>query len=197
MQENPDDRDAEARVNSVKGLVSVCEILTQEKRLDLDDTDVILLIKNEVMTSLLKALDDYSVDNRGDVGSWVREAAMDALERCSYILCKRASELHNIDGIENNKLSSLFDANLAASIVGGICKQALEKMDKLREAAAKVLQRILYCKIVHIPHIPHRKELEQIVQEKTDLKWAVSKWFYFFIFIYLFLNEIDFVFEQA
>jgi hypothetical protein len=36
---------------------------------------------SEVFAALLAALDDYSVDNRGDVGSWVREAALNALER--------------------------------------------------------------------------------------------------------------------
>lgn len=191
MQDKPDDRDAEARVNAVKGLVSVCEILTQEKSVGSrpsgqDEMDLILLIKNEVMTSLLKALDDYSVDNRGDVGSWVREAAMDGLERCTYILCKRitgipdeveySSELNDSDMVENNQSSSTFDANLATTVVGTICKQAVEKMDKLREAAAKVLQRILYCKIVYIPHIPYRKKLEEIVPKKTDLKWMVSRY---------------------
>ena len=43
------------------------------------------------MMSLYKALDDYSVDNRGDVGSWVREAAMYGLEKCTYIFCNRES----------------------------------------------------------------------------------------------------------
>lgn len=198
MQDNPDDRDAEARVNAVKGLVSVCEILTQEKSKDgrpsgEDDMDLILLIKNGVMTSLLKALDDYSVDNRGDVGSWVREAAMDGLKRCIYILCKSVSvgfpgisgevessaDLHNSVVVENNQSSLIFDANLATAVIGGICKQAVEKMDKLREAAAKVLQRILYCKIVYIPHIPYRKKLEEIIPKKTDLKWAVSIYMFF------------------
>ncbi|CAB4300075.1 unnamed protein product [Prunus armeniaca] len=140
--------------------------------------------------TLLKALDDYSVDNRGDVGSWVREAAMDGLERCTYILCKRDSvgltgrsgqvdsglELQNSD--DSNQLYSLFDANLATSIVGGICKQAVEKMDKLREAAAKVLQRILYNKIAYVPRIPHRKKLEEIVPNKADLKWGVPAFSY-------------------
>ncbi|KAJ8532912.1 hypothetical protein K7X08_015801 [Anisodus acutangulus] len=27
--------------------------------------------------------------NRGDIGSWVREAVIDGLERCTYIICKR------------------------------------------------------------------------------------------------------------
>ncbi|PON61914.1 Coatomer beta subunit [Trema orientale] len=178
IEENPDDRDAEARVSAVKGLVSVCEILTQEKSIDdkpsgEDKMDLILLIKNEVMASLFKALDDYSVDNRGDVGSWVREAAMIGLERF-----ESSSELHNSDMVENTQSSSIFDTHLATTVVGGICKQAVEKMDKLREAAAKVLHRILYCKIVYIPRIPYRKKLEEIVPEKTDLKWAVPTFSY-------------------
>ncbi|XP_008232610.1 PREDICTED: tubulin-folding cofactor D [Prunus mume] len=195
IEDNPDDRDAEARVNAVKGLVSVCEALAQEKEhsgIDTveDDMSLFLLIKDEIMMTLLKALDDYSVDNRGDVGSWVREAAMDGLERCTYILCKRDSvgltgrsgqvdsglELQNSD--DSNQLYSLFDTNLATSIVGGICKQAVEKMDKLREAAAKVLQRILYNKIAYVPRIPHRKKLEEIVPNKADLKWGVPAFSY-------------------
>ncbi|KAL6129252.1 hypothetical protein ACLB2K_072605 [Fragaria x ananassa] len=184
IEDNPDDRDAEARVNAVKGLVSVCEALTQEKEHSgvqsmEDDMSLFLLIKDRIMTALLKALDDYSVDNRGDVGSWVREAAMDGLERCTYILCKRDSiggRSGRIDSsleLEPNQLHLLFDENLATSIVGGICKQAVEKMDKLREAAAKVLQRILYNDVAYIQHILHRKKLEEIVPNEADLKWAV------------------------
>ncbi|XP_015869592.3 tubulin-folding cofactor D isoform X1 [Ziziphus jujuba] len=192
IEDNPDDRDAEARVNAVKGLVSVCEILTQDKTnsditLGENDISLFLLIKNEVMMCLLKALDDYSVDNRGDVGSWVREVAMDGLARCTYILCKRdfvdytgrsfegepMVEFHDRDMIENNQLSPFFDKSLATDIIGGICKQAVEKMDKLRESAAKVLRRILYNKVVFIPHIPYRKTLEKIVPDEDGLKWGV------------------------
>ena len=92
MQENPDDRDAEARVNAVKGLILVCKALTQARECSdvcqqEDRMSVCQLIKNEVMPSLFQALDDYSVDNRGDVGSWVREAAMEGLGECTFILC--------------------------------------------------------------------------------------------------------------
>lgn len=170
VQKNPEDRDAEARVNAVKGLVSACETLTETKKSSDqpdDEASLFLMIKNEVMQSLFEALDDYSVDNRGDVGSWVREAAMDGLERCTHILCKR-------DMVENNQTHPLFDANLATVLVGGIVKQAVEKMDKLREIAAKVLQRILYDKTVFVPYIPYREKLEEIVPNEANLKWAVS-----------------------
>lgn len=189
LQDNPDDRDAEARVNAVRGLVSVCETLVQGRECSNEDCIPLLyLIKDEVMARLFKALDDYSVDNRGDVGSWVREAAMNGLEKCTYILCARGSNgfTKTLNGVgsepeslhcekaEKDQATSFFDSTMATSIVGGICKQAVEKLDKLREAAATILQRILYNKIIHVPHIPFREILEKIVPDDPDMKWGVS-----------------------
>lgn len=182
VQENSEDRDAEARVNAVKGLVAVCEILTDSRTTTAlhfgeDDMPLFLLIKNEVMRSLFKALDDYSVDNRGDVGSWVREAAMDALERCTYILCRRdtiGSKRETEEFSQVSEMDSLFNKELAVNLVGGILKQAVEKMDKLREIAAKVLGRILYNKTIFVPFIPYREKLQEIIPDDADLKWGVS-----------------------
>ncbi|KAI3449108.1 hypothetical protein Pfo_005773 [Paulownia fortunei] len=187
IEDNPEDRDAEARVNAVKGLVSVCETLTEAGESSAffsgeDGHALFIFIRNEVMCSLFKALDDYSTDNRGDVGSWVREAAMDGLERCTYILCKRDSinqekglilELKKTDSSNSDPISSYFDASLANNLVGGIVKQAVEKMDKLRESAARILQRILYNKTTFVPHIPQREILEHIVPDEADYKWGV------------------------
>ncbi|GAU17999.1 hypothetical protein TSUD_51090 [Trifolium subterraneum] len=200
IEENPDERDAEARVNAVKGLVSVSETLVSGREhtatsFTENGFSLFILIKNEVMASLFKALDDYSVDNRGDVGSWVREAALDGLEKCTYMLCKidksgclsgksDRNEIESVahpltDGmLKNNEELLLFDENLAANLVGGICKQAVEKMDKLREAAANILYRILYNQIIYIPHIPFREKLEEIIPKEADAKWAVPSYTY-------------------
>ncbi|KAL9385616.1 hypothetical protein Peur_022626 [Populus x canadensis] len=194
IENKPEDRDAEARVNAVKGLILVLKTLTQERDCSSiccgeDGMSLYHLIKNEVMLNLFKALDDYSVDNRGDVGSWVREAAMEGLETCTYILCikdsngkahdvESVSERPNNDVADNNQVVSFFDANLATNVIGGIAKQAVEKMDKIREAAAKVLQRILYNKAIFIPFIPYRENLEEIVPNETDLKWGVPTFSY-------------------
>ncbi|KAL1295820.1 hypothetical protein HN51_056648 [Arachis hypogaea] len=200
IEKNPEDRDAEARVNAVRGLISICETLIsgrEDAATSLTENDISLsvLIKNEVMMSLFKALDDYSVDNRGDVGSWVREAALDGLEKCTYMLCKidkSASLSGTPDGKEieslvqplndnlpkNNQELLLFDENLATSLIRGICKQAVEKMDKLREAAANVLPRILYNQMIYIPYIPFREKLEEIIPKEAEPKWAVPSYSY-------------------
>ncbi|XP_008812353.2 tubulin-folding cofactor D isoform X2 [Phoenix dactylifera] len=187
IEDRPDDPDAEARVNAVRGIVSVCETLTSFSS-DLkfeEDLSLYLLIKNEVMQTLFKALDDYAVDNRGDVGSWVREAAMAALERCTYILCKRDSvgsmkalgfehppKMHDYDLIRDTA-HPLFDAKVATDLLGGIAKQAVEKIDKIRDIAAKTLQRILYNQNYFVSYIPHREALEIIIPRDADLKWGV------------------------
>lgn len=186
IQHKADDPDAEARVNAVRGLVSVCETLTEDSNNNSEEvTSLFLLIKNEVVQTLFKALDDYSVDNRGDVGSWVREAAMDGLERCTYILCKRDTIVSmKASGVEHplqvpddlvtvDSSYPLFDTKIATDLVGGIAKQAVEKIDKIREIAAKTLQRILHSQKYFVPFIPHREILEDIIPIDSDLKWGV------------------------
>lgn len=188
FQHKPEDPDAEARVNAVRGLVFVCETLIGKLNQNLqEEISLYFLIKNEVMQTLFKELDDYSVDNRGDVGSWVREAAMEGLERCSSMLCRRDSvgfmntpnaeqlvELPDKELATHNLSYPLLDTNVVTYLVGGIAKQAVEKMDKLRDTAARTLQRILYNKQYFIPNIPHREILQDIIPYETNLKWGVS-----------------------
>lgn len=190
VPENPDDRDAETRVNAVRGLATVCETLTGaciDSTLSVPASEESLLdvIKNAVVDCLFKALEDYSVDNRGDVGSWVREAAMEALEKCTYIICRSLTAFTG-NGIkmrqaytsdegfmsDTQKENSLFDSNLAARLIGGIAKQAVEKIDKVRDIAGRTLQRILHNDYIFVPYIPHRCELEVIVPKDGTFNWA-------------------------
>lgn len=188
MQDKPEDPDVETRVNAIQGLVSVCETLTIGSPGPFFEEEASLYswIRCDVLGTLFKALDDYSVDNRGDVGSWVREAAMNGLERCAYILCKRDS-VNSLKAnhdehqsavpepylVTEDPVSSMFDADIATNLVGGLAKQAVEKLDKLREVSCKILQRILYNQSYLIPFIPHRDVLEDIIPNKTDLMWGV------------------------
>ncbi|CAI9103662.1 OLC1v1002186C2 [Oldenlandia corymbosa var. corymbosa] len=188
IENDPNDRDAESRVNAVKALVAVCHTLTEanEHSGSFSGEDSAMLfefLKNEVMQSLFKALDDYSVDKRGDVGSWVREAAIVGLESCTYILCRIGPlglpsqsqctpESHKEVNNTVNEVHPYFDGTLAVTLVGSLVKQATEKMNKIRDLAAKVLQRILYNNTVFVPFIAFREILEEIIPQGADVDWG-------------------------
>lgn len=38
-----------------------------------------------IYQALLRSLDDYTMDRRGDIGAWVREAAITALQVCQIL----------------------------------------------------------------------------------------------------------------
>jgi tubulin-specific chaperone D len=140
-------------VNSVRGLISVCETVTESFDHSSKSGDSIYrYIKDYVIQALFRALDDYTVDNRGDVGSWVRDSAMDALERCTFILCKRdsvasrtaptfshESEPSDME-VNASNTHQLFDSGIAQDLIAGIAGQAVEKMDKMREIAVKTAE---------------------------------------------------------
>jgi hypothetical protein len=180
LQENPNDRDAETRVNSVRALVAVCKTL-YEAGLDVwasckegfaspEET-----LKGQVMETLFEALDDYSVDNRGDVGSWVREAAIVGLEECVVLLCKSRTVGKTLSIEECRGDSVLFDSKMAARVVGSFVKQAMEKINRVRDIAGKTLQKILYNNLVDIPCIPHQQDLRGLIPEDAAINWGVCE----------------------
>ena len=70
--------------------------------------------------AFIKALDDYSTDQRGDVGSWVRTAAIAALGRTVTFAAGR-SNMHVFISQE------VFDRT-----IGGTVKQGVEKLEPVR-----------------------------------------------------------------
>jgi tubulin-specific chaperone D len=63
--------DAETRREAIKSLVNVV------KTLGIANVASVQLL--QIVECFFKALEDYAVDKRGDVGSWVREEAMVSL----------------------------------------------------------------------------------------------------------------------
>lgn len=167
------------------------------------------VVSGQVMEHLLAALNDYATDNRGDVGSWVREAAMEAIEKVTYLLCHVAEDgrshvaveaklddvgpsgrgsnkaIDQADGSENTASSSgingvsahfgnVFTPELAARVVGGLAKQAAEKIDRVRNVAGSILQRLLSQGNPPIAAIPHGAFLRKIIPGDAVINWAVS-----------------------
>uniref|UniRef100_A0A8C7XG45 Tubulin-specific chaperone D n=1 Tax=Oryzias sinensis TaxID=183150 RepID=A0A8C7XG45_9TELE len=120
--------------------------------------DSVLCSENaaEVFGVLLSCLNDYTMSSRGDVGAWVREAAMTSLMELSILMA-----------------SSAPDVLVVKPLMCCLAQQAAEKIDRYRAHAIKVFLRLLHSTDPAIPHIPHREELLHIFPAETvaSLNW--------------------------
>lgn len=87
------------------------------------------------LSTFLSCLTDYTVDQRGDVGSWVRLAALAALRQ--YVV-----QVASLPADADLVLELLPQARLD-DVIGGMAKQAVEKLDNVREAAGRGLMEIV------------------------------------------------------
>lgn len=79
--------DAETRRNSIRSLVQICEEVGIGIFQNLASSQVALTKSQllQVFDACFSAMNDYSTDRRGDVGSWTRMAAMTGLEKLCYL----------------------------------------------------------------------------------------------------------------
>jgi len=149
---------AECRRDAVRSLTRICtELGISDDKVDdhaIDEEDL-----SKVLKCFIRCMRDYSIDRRGDVGAWVREAAMTGLERlCSLIV---------------NKNPSLMNAEISKDIIVHLVQQSGEKIDRTRAHAARTLHRIIHLE-PHMPNIPHFEELQIFFpkSELDEINWA-------------------------
>ncbi|KAJ7250897.1 armadillo-type protein [Mycena haematopus] len=86
---------------------------------------------NALLDALLKGLEDYTLDERGDVGSWVRIACLRGLTAVCEIVIPSAGTV----------LAATFDQYFPApkyhGIVQGVLKQGVERLDNVRQEAGE------------------------------------------------------------
>jgi tubulin-specific chaperone D len=146
--------DAESKRNAVHALTSLSTRI-----------DSHLFVENPSLFSLLLdcfliGMEDYSVDSRGDVGSWIRDASMIGLEALFNIAKCRSIHL-----TENQRLS----------MVGYILLSCSEKIDKVRETGGRIITKLLKDQDVFIPN---RNLLEIVFDQRTEFNWLVPKTVY-------------------
>ncbi|XP_078140613.1 tubulin-specific chaperone D [Centroberyx gerrardi] len=149
---------AEARRDAVRALAQVC---VKAGVCAHGSPDSVLCSENaaEVYGALLDSMNDYTTDSRGDVGSWVREAAMTSLVDVTMVVVSSAPELLSPD--------------LVKCMMRCLAQQAAEKIDRYRAHAGNVFLRLLHSTEPAVPHIPHRQELLSIFPDETttSLNW--------------------------
>lgn len=82
-----------------------------------------------VVSALEAAMADYAADRRGDVGSWVRETAMEVI--AALLEAQARPPGPALHGVETT-----------TRLVGLLLQQAVEKIDRLRERAFGLLRRL-------------------------------------------------------
>lgn len=147
LEQDPDLQDADARRNAILGIISLCE------NVGIGDNGITELNVNKIFNAFIKGSNDYAVDKRGDVGSWVREAAMTALERWAYLLAARNDS--------SGQTATLFSVEMGTNLMRALLKQAVEKIDRVRDNASKIICRILSNDLVR--NIPHKQELASVI----------------------------------
>ncbi|NXF07394.1 TBCD protein, partial [Smithornis capensis] len=152
---------AESRRDALIAIAKVCQTVgvkgggSRQEFVCRDNVD-------EIYATLLHGVTDYTTDSRGDVGGWVREAAMTSLMEVTLLLVQNEAELIN--------------ANICKQIMCWLAQQSAEKIDKFRAHAGSVFLTLLHFDRPPVPHIPHREELERIFprSEKETLNWNAA-----------------------
>ncbi|XP_069785635.1 tubulin-specific chaperone D isoform X2 [Narcine bancroftii] len=150
---------AEARRDALRAIAEVCKTVGVNED---GPSDQVVCQSNvsQIYNTLLGCMNDYTTDIRGDIGAWVREAAMTSLMELTILLVQTHPRLISPD---NCRHMMCYLAQLSA-----------EKIDRFRAHAGSVFLRILHFDNPAVPHIPHREELESIFprSELETLNWS-------------------------
>ena len=79
-----------------------------------------------IVQAAISALSDYSTDQRGDIGSWIRITGLSALGQMLSV----------------PTIYSQLDREMVDSAIGGIVKQGVEKLEPCRSQAYTTLSQL-------------------------------------------------------
>lgn len=102
-------------------------------------------VVNALVDALLVGLDDYTIDERGDVGSWVRIACIQGLAAISELLLS----ILVTDDASIPTLELYFPPEKYHAIAAGLLKQGVERLDNVRQEAG-----IYFMKLLKMPLPP-------------------------------------------
>ena len=124
MPKGKETDDAESRRQSIKSLIQVVETMGIE--------NLSKEMRVKVLETMYKGFDDYQVDRRGDVGSWVRQESMICLHKYIHLIVCSDKQIQADIGADKPQFYERFVAeNL---------QQLNEKIDRVRESAGRSLQ---------------------------------------------------------
>ncbi|XP_064631800.1 tubulin-specific chaperone D-like isoform X2 [Lineus longissimus] len=149
---------AEARRDAIKALTSLCLTVGVDKN---GSPNEVVCKENmgDIYEALLVALQDYTLDSRGDVGAWVREAAMTGLWKITSLVVTTDA--------------SMLTEDMSSNMFSSVIQQACEKIDRTRAHAGEVFISLLYHS-PSVPNVPCREELEKYFprEDVAFINWS-------------------------
>ncbi|TYZ57878.1 hypothetical protein PybrP1_000306 [[Pythium] brassicae (nom. inval.)] len=110
-RQSADEQDAESRVAAVRALVDICS--RARSRLDLAH------LEDDVVRTLVQCIrEDYGVDERGDVGSWVRKEAIVGLER--LLLGESSYDASALQALVGDRVASAYGPGTITRVQAGL-----------------------------------------------------------------------------
>lgn len=125
--------EVEIRVNAVNALARCAISIWNNENKKHPNHNILsehIFISENVVSPLMNALEDYTMDNRGDVGSWVREAAMRSLSTVLQLFSS------------NRQLGEIVEKEILELLLGRVLRQSVERISRIREASIHALTEI-------------------------------------------------------
>eukprot|EP01132_Coremiostelium_polycephalum_P004883 gene4883-6091_t len=164
--ELPSLKDIETRVNSCHsmGVLGYFAIQMLKTNKSPNHQKYYTDLFKSIWNCLMKATDDYTVDKRGDVGSWVRELS------CKILF----NLIEHLDcSIESRNI--LIENDMVKEFICKLFKLASEKLDKIRNVTCTIIHKLIWIE-PFLDSIPHRNQLELIFEKNPSsiINWARS-----------------------
>ncbi|KAG0313904.1 hypothetical protein BGZ97_009783 [Linnemannia gamsii] len=179
--------DAESRRNAINSVTNIIKVLGTDYKQVISPS-----LSNKILQMYFRGLEDYSVDHRGDVGSWIREASMQGLQTMVPIVARLDHHLTPAQA-DQHYLSDEDHVQVLAKLL----QQSVEKIDRIRGAAATAMVAILYAEVdpeaeaaasvivaeksegekdeskkrepEYVLKIPHREEVMKVVEKSDEM----------------------------
>ncbi|KAK0503901.1 TBCD protein [Armillaria luteobubalina] len=126
--------------------------------------------------ALLNGLEDYTIDERGDVGSWIRMACVRGLTSVSEILISNARTIKRFDDY-------LTPSKYHLAVIG-ILKQGVERLDNVRQDAGECILRLLRLPLPDVKdaerwQLPSCGLLVELFASGTEsVSWSDGHWLF-------------------
>ncbi|KAF9121044.1 hypothetical protein BGW39_010898 [Mortierella sp. 14UC] len=163
--------DAESRRNAVNSMTNIIKVLGTDYKRVISHT-----LSNKILKMYFRGLEDYSVDHRGDVGSWIREASMQGLQTMVPIVARLD---HHLTPVQADQRYLVDEDHV--QVLAKLLQQSVEKIDRIRGAAATAMVAVLYAEAdpeaevvagqepEYVLRVPHRAEVMKVVEKSDEM----------------------------